>query len=508
MTEIDKNVLREVEDNRKVEVVVKRDSADTATELDLVQVFVNMKKKRRIYAWVIIFCMLVGFAAPLLMAQLAETKEDVSAMITFLYPEALEDMAPDETPLNVNYITSSYILKNAIGKTRLSKDIPLSAIERNISIERLLSETTRQNLEVAEKVITETQKDYEQVKTIKYDYDGKYIITLANGFASDAAGNNKTYLSGSELTALLNNIIKAYNEYFYETYMNMELPDNSMDSVSNTGLDYIERLDGIVDFLNTLSKYCTDEEKEEFFLYRSKSDGMSLSDINDCIRLVRDIDVDYLYAFVYYNSITKNKQSMITNYEYLLRDTERKLTVINGNIENNYSLISEYKNDSISISNEQGLSQISSVTTDYYNELVLSQADNYSEKADLKERIANLNDKISGFKSSVNASAEVAEVENELDALTRICNVLYDITEKHAKEIIDSESYKNSYMSYIEAQYIGTSFMSASNIKKAVIGLVVGLVVAVLIWGADGLIEEFKRGSENSNSRKREEANA
>ena len=130
------------------------------------------------------------------------------------------------------------------------------------------------------------------------------------------------------------------------------------------------------------------------------------------------------------------------------------------------------------------------------------------EKADLKERIANLNDKISGFKNSVNASAEVAEVENELDALTRICNVLYDITEKHAREIIDSESYKNSYISYIEAQYTGTSFMSAPNMKKAVIGLIVGLVVAVLIWGTDGLIEEFKRGSENSQSRKKEEANA
>ena len=160
MTEIDKNVLTDLSKNQKVEVVVKRDASARAGELDLVRVFSNMGKKRKIYAWLIIACMFIGLAAPLLMAELKDRTENVSVVINLLYPSAQKRLAPDGKPLDVNYIKSSYILQNAIKKTQLSEKLPISALERNISIEELLSEDTRQKLEVVEKVINETSKDY------------------------------------------------------------------------------------------------------------------------------------------------------------------------------------------------------------------------------------------------------------------------------------------------------------------------------------------------------------
>ncbi len=507
MTEIDKNVIREIEDNRKVEVVVKQDNYQEEAELDLVQVFVNMGKKKRIYAWIIILCMLVGFAAPMLMSEFADKNESVSAVLTFLYPEAAKNQDPEGELLDINYLTSSYIINNALRKTKLSVDVPLSAIANNISIETLLAEGTRQNLEVMEKQLEEgTNKDYSEVKNITYVYEGKFIVTLGNGFTTDPDGKNKKYLDGGELSSLLNNIISSYNEYFYETYLDMKLPDNNLDSIGNENLDYIERLDSIVELTDLLVEYIDDENREKYLGYRSKKDGMSLKDVRDCIQLVRDIDVDYLYSFVYYNSITKDKNSMMTRYEYQLRNEQRKLSVIEGNIENNKKLISEYKNDTINVSmQDQGVAQVSSVTTDYYNELILSQSDNYENKSSISERIANLNDKIAGFKNSGSSKEQLTFVKKELDSLTNICNTLYNLTKDHAEEIVDSEFYKNSYIDYIGAQYLGTSFFSAANIKKAVIGMVVGLVLAVVVWGADGLVTEFKRGSTENNKRKKEE---
>ena len=167
MTELDKNVLTEIEKNKKVEVVVKRDAAAEGTELDLVRVFSNMGKKKRVYAWLVLFCMLVGLAVPLLRAEMAESTESVSAVISFIYPGAKDGLAPDRTTLDVNYVTSSYILQSAMARTHLSASIPVNALERNISIERLLTEETRQNLEVVEKVISEANKDYEKVKEVR-----------------------------------------------------------------------------------------------------------------------------------------------------------------------------------------------------------------------------------------------------------------------------------------------------------------------------------------------------
>ena len=495
MTEIDKNVLTDLSKNQKVEVVVKRDASARAGELDLVRVFSNMGKKRKIYAWLIIACMFIGLAAPLLMAELKDRTENVSVVINLLYPSAQKRLAPDGKPLDVNYIKSSYILQNAIKKTQLSEKLPISALERNISIEELLSEDTRQKLEVVEKVINETSKDYEEVLNVDYKYEGKYIITLSNGFSTDPEAKKKTYLEGSEMTSLLNNIAEAYSEYFYDTYMDLTLPDNTLDSIRSTDLDYIERLDEIVTLLNSLSAYCTDDVKEQYLNYRSKIDGLSFADINDCIRLVRDIDVDYLYAYVFYNSITKDKKSMVTKYNYQLKNAERELEVILGNIKNNEDLIAEYKNKKIEVSMVGQASQTSSTVTDYYNDLIMSQSDNYNDKSDLGERIANLNDKIAGFNTSSKDDEQITFVKEELTSLVNICSTLYELTEEHAKEILESDSYKSSFINYIGAQYLKDSFFNAGNIKKAIIGMVVGAFLAVVIWGMDGLIEEFKRGS-------------
>ena len=169
MTEINKNVLTEIGQNQKVEVVVKRDSETGEREIDLVRVFSNMGKKRRIYAWLIIACMLIGLAAPLLMAELKDRTENVSVVISLLYPEAKNQLAPDGKPLDMNYLKSSYILQRAIKKTQLSENLPISALERNITIEELLSDATRQKLEVVEKVIDETSKDYEEVNLMQTD---------------------------------------------------------------------------------------------------------------------------------------------------------------------------------------------------------------------------------------------------------------------------------------------------------------------------------------------------
>ncbi|MCR5204116.1 MAG: hypothetical protein K6E47_03605 [Lachnospiraceae bacterium] len=508
MTEIDKNVLQEIEQNKKVEVVVKRDSS-THGEFDLVRVFSNMGKKRRIFVCIILACMLIGLATPLLMAELKDRGEKVSVLLNMVYPAAKKQLAPDGSELDINYIKSSYILQKALKMTHLSENIPISALERNINIESLLTEETRQKLEVAEKVIQETKKDYEQVLEVDYQYEGKYIITISNGFSTDPEARNKTYLESSEMSALINNIAEAYIDYFYETYMDMMLPDNTLGSINNEELDYIERLDEIVNLLDSLSTYCTETVKSQYLSSRSRLDGMTFQDIADCIKLIRDIDVDYLYAYVFYNNIAKDKKSMVTKYSYQLKNTERELNVVNGNIAYNSQLISEYKNDKINISsNDQEVMQESLAVTDYYNNLIMDQSENYKKKASLGEKIANLNDKIAGFKTTTSSQTQIEYVENELKSLVETCTTLYNLTEDHANEILESDSYKNSFINYIGAQLSKDSFFNSTNIKNAIIGLLAGAFLGALIWGTDGIIEEFKKNSSSKNALKEGEAKA
>ena len=498
MTEIDKSILPEPDKNQKVEVFVKRDTEETYGELDLFRVFSNMGKKRNIYLWILLLFTLIGLAIPMLMVEMDKETGSVSAMISFRYPQAAIEKAPDNSPLNVRYISSSYILQKALNRTKLSKNITISAVEHNLSVERLLNESTRQNLEVMQKVIesSKTSDDYSQVLKFNYKYDGKYIITLANGFDKNQNSTKLIYLDGNELSALLNNIIASYNEYFFTTYKTLTLPDNNLDSIKNSELDFIERLDEVESLFNNLSKYCTDKEKSNYLTYRSKRTGLSFLDLNDCVKLLKDIAVDYLYSYAFANNITKGELSTITKYEYNLQNTEREFNSILAAIENNANLLAIYKNDSIALNtSEDGTSTVKSSVTDYYNTLITNQADNYERKAELGEQIANLNYKISGFHSNTNKSAQIAYMEEEMKDLEIICNVIYELVKDHTNEILESTFYKATYMDYIGAQYFGNSIFTSSNIKKMLIGMVVGIILAVFIWGLDGLVEEMKRSS-------------
>lgn len=503
------------DDNRPIELHVKREQTEEYQELDLVNVFLNMGKKKRIYVWLIIACMLVGFLVPYGMAQLQPAAEQVSTVITFLYDGAELEYAPGEAAkleedelyepalINVGEIKSSYVLRNALNSAQLNTSVPIAAIEGNVVIERMLTDASRQSIEKAAKALDVDKKNLAEADSVFYEYSGKYTITLNNGFTTDSRGRHKVYLSESEMSSLLNSIVSAYNDYFFKTYMTMEFPENKTDIIKDESLDYIERLDEMLAFLDDLSAYCTDKNKGDRIYTTSKADGLSLSDISDCINLVRSANVDYLYSYVFYNSVAKSNETMVTRYEYLLRDINNRMDALNGIIQNNEKLIDEFRNDEIIVNlSEQGVGEASTAATDYYNRLIADQAANYEEQSDMRIEAENMQDKLEGLSHRYSYGSQIKYVEGEVNALADLCGRLYDLTNEHAAEILKSEDYRNSFISHIDAQYDSVSRFNKSTIKKMLIGLAAGAFIAFCIWGVDGLCTEFMRGRKDDKAEK------
>ena len=121
------------EPDRQIQLVVNR-PADNETAIDLGNVFFNMKRRRRLFACVLVLCLLVGIVAPLLMYQFTKPFLTVSSVATLRYEvpkkvkkedengeeiwvipenpeyEMVTDLtAPDGTDLDLNQITSSYV---------------------------------------------------------------------------------------------------------------------------------------------------------------------------------------------------------------------------------------------------------------------------------------------------------------------------------------------------------------------------------------------------------------
>ena len=73
-----------IDKDSRINVVVNR-SGEADNAIDLMHVFYYMKIKTRIYAWVVILCMVVGLCAPLLLYQLRVGTTRVSSVVTLDY---------------------------------------------------------------------------------------------------------------------------------------------------------------------------------------------------------------------------------------------------------------------------------------------------------------------------------------------------------------------------------------------------------------------------------------
>ena len=501
-----------IDKDAQINVVVNR-TGDEEDTIDLGRVFHNFKMKRRIYAWVLVLCLLIGAAAPLAMYAVSPPALTASSVVTLKYEvektrivngreetyyvPVTDLTAPDgEGDLNLNMITSSYVLQQAMSGLTLSQPITLAMLRANVSIERVLTDESRRAQELASQMVTDKNAGaYEQIENIPMTYAPRFVVRLKNGFG-DEDDKIKLMLEDDELRMLLDRILIAYNDYLVLTFADVRLPDDEISVIDTEHLDLLESLELLRTASDDLLTYC-EEKSETVRAYRSSRTGRSLNDWMQTIQTGRNVSVDYLYSYVYNNSIVRDKESMITSYRYQLRTAETQLATVNENTETVQTILDNYKNDEIFVSmQDSDSSKSTSTTTDYYNELMLQQTVNYEKAAKLEITIADLRDKIANLTaegSGTAASEELlAEAEAELEKTMASCREIYEGVRTHMEELFTSPFY-TTYAEHTVPQDRLPGLLSA-NLKKIIIGAVAGAVIACGIWFLAALAPEFRRG--------------
>ncbi len=523
-----KDEVLSVDRDANINVVVNQPS--TEVEIDLRRVLHNFKLRTRAYAWLMIFCIVAGIAGSLVMHQITEKPYKVSSVVTLKYevsvpenevdPEAPETnapgsattarlredpdapatmpvsdlTAPDESgDLDLNQITGSYVLNNALNSMELSQPVTLSSLRSNISIDRILTEDSRRQQEIAASMVQDKNNNaYNQVMDIQLTYDNRFVVSLTNGFGEENS-NRKYYLKEDELKELLDQVLAAYNDYLVITYADTKLPDDEISVIDVENLDILESLDLLRDATNNLYDYC-DNKPASIKSYRSWRTGRSLNDLMADLRTATEVNVDYLYSYVYTNSIVKDHRSMITNYQFQLRNARTELDKVNENIATTQTILDNYKNDEIFVSmQESDTAKSTQTTTDYYNAKVLEQSDNYDQAEKLEARIVDLEDKLESLKAN-SELADTKQASEELESAIRICQNAYRQIYLQMQEIMTSPFY-TTYADHSVAQGKDESVFAKAG-KKMAIGGVLGALVALALWIISALAPEFRRKPE------------
>ena len=474
---------------KKVEVIVNH-QGELDGEISLLHVFSHMAHKKKVYLRVLAILLILGLIIPMLMAELNTKAPGTQAVVQLKYTDVDPQTGEELDPQPIRF--SSYVLQEALNNTQLSVPVSITNLESNLKVAQLLTAETRQRLEILDKQIAASASTVAQATTIKLNYESTFIITLQNGFGA-VDSSNKTYLSAAEIQDLLNNIIKAYNNQLYKIRTDFDMPKSDLASLGSNDLDFLENIDIIKTSLASLKEYC-DSRAKLYPDYRSSETGFSFRDLSDAIATISDVDISYLYSYILYNGITKDQPSLINKYNYTLRTAKLDLADVNSRIEGNTRIIENYKNQSIDvIGGEEQRSKQLSITTEYYNNLVLAQTELFDQKALLESRISDLENKIKVFDGTA-SSEDVETVKQEYERVYEHAVAVQDLVLAQADELLASDTIRNSYIVATTAQSRSTSFFSSSNIKKAVIGGVAGVVIALAAWFVAGFASELKKG--------------
>ena len=504
------------EQNRQIQVVLNQPESDETT-IDLGNVFLNMNRRRRLFIWVLVLCLIVGICAPLLLYQFNKPELTVSSVVTLRYEtpvkvqgqnargewewvvpedpeyEQVSDLsAPDGTDLDVNQITSSYVLQTTLDGMILSKPISASALRSNISIQTVLTEESQRTKEALAGLADAKNSDaYTQLQKAEMKYQNRFIVSLTNGFGEEDS-NTKTELKDSELKLLLDRILTVYNDYLVRTYADVKLPEDTFSVIDVQETDVSDALDQLRTGIQSLYDYC-DKKTETVKAYRSWQTGRNLEDWKETLQTFKSINVDYLYALVNEDVVTRDKSALLAGWKYQLRTAQNDLDEVNENIAETKKILANYKNDEVIISQQESdAAKTTRAATEYYNKLILSQTENYEKAAQLKATIAEYTDRITRLETAEETKIS-DEIEAELERSITSAKEIYSGIKAHMEELLTSPMY-TTFEDHSAAQGKVASFLNSSA-KKMIIGGAAGAFIACVFWFLAGLMPEFSKNS-------------
>lgn len=170
--------------------------------IDPARVVRNFWEGRKVFAWVLVLCVVIGLCAPLAVYPFTKEPQKVSAVATVEYADTLT--APDGSPLDLTKISSAAVLQEALDGVHLSRKISPDALSDQLDVLQIYSQETKRIKEMLVGLAkVEDPGAYNPLKDLELTYENRFTVTLKNTFG----------LKDEETRLLLDRILDAYNDY-------------------------------------------------------------------------------------------------------------------------------------------------------------------------------------------------------------------------------------------------------------------------------------------------------
>ena len=204
------------------------------SEIDLINVFGFMGKKKKLIAYLLVLAILVGSSFGLLFCGYEHFSGKGSysrALITFQFDGIEKGLDPNGAAFDISLIKSPYVIQGAL--TELGIDEKYNeTIRKNINIEGVIPEDAVERITVINKMAEKDTENYEKLLDVSY-FPSQYLVYLYDDGTFKA----------KDLTIILDAVLASYKQYFLDTYAKTDVMSVTSNLLSGDEYDYGESID-------------------------------------------------------------------------------------------------------------------------------------------------------------------------------------------------------------------------------------------------------------------------
>ena len=327
---------------------------------------------------------------------------NVSATVTLSYDGISEGLAPNGERFDINSFYSEDLMGQALTQCGMDSRYEAAEVLGALTIRGSYSKDIVDKILSYESLLDFTANKEMSVSTV---YPTSFGFTLSDSFDTD--------ISEEDLTAILNALLKVYDEYFADTYLYAFDTKGMSGITALTDYDFEQQLQLLTYDLQLVSSYAQQMyEKAPAFRYN----GIGFNDIYVQNNALESNLISRIEALTTMNAYSKVPGRMYIQYVYQLNSLTNELTERESNLASLDDLIAAYdKYEIIYVAAGNGLTKLDGNSSETYDLLVDMRVELADEITQLKSDISSYEQRLNDLRASLGYDAENLEIISILE---------------------------------------------------------------------------------------------
>lgn len=306
----------------RIEVIIKKDeNQEIEDEISLRDIILALIRGKKTIAVTVIITLLVALFFTSFTNPDRTVRYKAETLISLNFDGIEKGLDPNGNRFDVGKVKSPEVLDKVVIALNLSKkEINAEDLRNNIEITPIVPGSIVKKIQDLIEMVPKTAQDSSYIAQLQdYQYFPTQFKIIFNAQKS-------MDLDAEESEQILQGIIDAYSNYFYDTYSDRQVLADAIQRIDYNDYDYPEVPLIMRNQINLMQSYLAAKTAKGGD-FRSTVTGLSFSDIYASLALLEDIDINNLNSIISSYRITKDKDQLLRSFEYRIKSNQKNMAM-------------------------------------------------------------------------------------------------------------------------------------------------------------------------------------